>query len=345
MPAEQVNHERSQPIVLWHQCVPQAPHAEPFLPLSDNLEHESPWLASCAYPKNTLLSRRQSIVIMTLLYFFMKKFFKFVGLAVMVLAVLIFTRFPWWVEARNDRDWNADQAILPEISRSGDLVTIKNIRNFSYQTDTTFTPAYYDATYNITELQTVDFIVEPFAGVQGAAHTFVTFGFADGRHLAISVEIRKEKGEHFSPWKGMLRQYEIMYVIADERDVIKLRSNYRHDQVFLYPIKTTPEKAQALFESMLARAQKTAVEPEFYHTILSNCTTNIADHVNAISPARIPWTWTQLLPADADKTIYDLGLINTDLPFEQARDRFNINERAAKYADAPDFSQKIRQGE
>ncbi len=273
----------------------------------------------------------------------MKKFFQIVGAALVIFTLLIVTRFPWWVEARADRDWNVDQAVLPEISRSGDLITIKNIRNFAYETATSFTPAYYDATYNINELQTVDFIVEPFAGVQGAAHTFVTFGFKDGRHIAISVEIRKEKGEHFSPWKGLWRNYELMYVIADERDVIKLRSNYRHDQVYLYPIKTTPEKARALFESMLARAQKTAAEPEFYHTLLSNCTTNIADHVNEISPARIPWSLTEILPANADKTIYDLGLINTDLPFEQARQKFNINARAAEYADAPDFSQRIRQ--
>lgn len=275
----------------------------------------------------------------------MKFILKLIGLAIVVFFSLIVTRWPWWVEARNDRDWNLDQAVLPTVIRNGDMVTINNIRIFSYQTATTFTPAYYKATYNLAEVQTVDFIVEPFAGVRGAAHTFVTFGFADGRHLAISVEIRKEKGESFSPWQGLWRNYEIMYVIADERDVIKLRSNYRHDQVYLYPIKTTPAKARALLESMLARAQKTALEPEFYHTILNNCTTNIADHVNEISPSRIPWTWTQLLPANADKTIYDLGLINTDLPFEQARAKFNINERAAKYADAPDFSQKIRQPE
>lgn len=273
----------------------------------------------------------------------MHKILWLLGLVIGLFLLLVFTRFPWWVTARNDRNWNVDQALLPEITRNGDVVSIKNIRNFSYETATSFTPAYYDATYNLNDVQSVDFIVEPFAGIQGAAHTFVTFGFTDGRRLAISIEIRKEKGESFSPWKGLWRNYELMYVIADERDVIKLRSNYRHDQVFLYPIKTTPEKARALFESMLARAQQTATSPEFYHTVLSNCTTNIADHVNEISPARIPWTWTQLLPANADKTIYDLGLINTDLPFEQARQKFNINARAAEYADTPDFSQKIRE--
>lgn len=273
----------------------------------------------------------------------MKSILKLLAGLIGLFLVLIITRFPWWVDARNDRDWNVDQAILPTVTQTGDVYTIKNIRNFSYETATSFTPAYYDATYSLNDVQTVDFIVEPFAGFQGAAHTFVTFGLADGRRLAISVEIRKEKGESFSPWQGLWRHYEIMYVIADERDVIKLRSNYRHDQVFLYPIKTTPAKAQALFASMLARAQKTAAEPEFYHTILNNCTTNIADHVNEISPSRIPWTWTQLLPAKADKTIYDLGLINTQLPFAEAQTFFHINDRAAQFAEAPDFSQKIRE--
>lgn len=273
----------------------------------------------------------------------MKKIFATLAAFIVIIMILFFSGFPWWVKPSNDRDWNQDQAVLPIINKDGDEISIKNIRNFTYETDTTFTPGYYDATYNLNEIKSVDFLVEPFNGVHGAAHTLVSFGFNDGRHLAISIEIRKEKGESFSPWKGMFKEYELMYVIADERDVIKLRSNYRHDQVYLYPIKTTPAKARALFESMIARSEKLRRLPEFYHTILSNCTTNLATHVNEITPALIPWTFSQVLPATADQTLYDLGLINTDLPFEEARTKYHINERAEKYADDPDFSQRIRE--
>ncbi len=273
----------------------------------------------------------------------MKKIFGTLAAFIVIVAVLFFTEFPWWIKPSNDRIWNEDQALLPIILKDGDEISIRNIRNFTYETDTKFTPGYYDATYSLKELETVDFLVEPFNGVHGAAHTLVSFGFKDGRHLAISIEIRKEKGESFSPWKGMAKNYELMYVIADERDVIKLRSNYRHDQVYLYPIKTTPDKAKALFESMLARSEKLRRLPEFYHTILSNCTTNLAKHVNEITPSRIPWTFSQVLPATADQTLYDLGLINTDLTFAEARTKYHINERAEKYANDPDFSHKIRE--
>lgn len=243
----------------------------------------------------------------------------------------------------NNRPWTPDNSLLPQISNQGNLYTIKNVRNYSYRTTDDYDVGYYDATYDLEQLEKVYFVVEPFAGYQGAAHTLMSFGFKNGNYLAVSVELRKEVGESFSPWRGILRGYEIVYVIADERDVVKLRSNYRHDDVFVYPIKTTPEKARALFASMMLRANETANNPEFYHTVFNNCTTNIADHVNRISTRNIPWTWTQLFPANSDKTVYDMGLIDTDLSFDDARKKFHINERATKFADSPDFSRKIRE--
>jgi hypothetical protein len=135
-----------------------------------------------------------------------------------------------------------------------------------------------------------------------------------------------------------------MYVIADERDVIKLRSNYRKDLVYVYPIKTTEEKAQALFLDMINRTNNLKDHPEFYNTITDNCTTNIVHHVDKITPDRVPlFNLRILLPANSDKLAYDLGLIDTDLTFEQARVRYFINDRAMKYAADPNFSIKIRE--
>lgn len=246
------------------------------------------------------------------------------------------------VQPSTQRDWSADQAVLPLADIRGDLATIRNIRNFTYRTTDDYTPAYYDKTFDLSKLESAWFVVEPF-GKGGAAHTFVSFGFGGNDYVAISVEIRKEKRESFSVLKGLMRQYEVMYVIGDERDLVKLRTNYRNDTVYLYPVRTTREKMRRMFVSMLDRANKLAREPEFYNTATNNCTTNLVAHVNHITPKKIPFSMATLLPASSDRLAYDLGLIDTELPFEDARRRFQINELARRYADDPQFSVRIRE--
>lgn len=274
------------------------------------------------------------------------KYIKILGktlLAIIVVAVVAYTALVVIVRPSNDRDWALDQAILPSAEINDNLVSVKNIRNFSYTTTSDYTPGYYDATFDLDKIKNVYFIVEPFSGhVVGAAHTFLSFEFKGDKFVSISVEIRKEKGESFSATKGILRQYELTYVVADERDVVKLRSNYRHDKVFVYPIKTTPEKMRAIFVNMLARANELKEKPEFYNTLVSNCTTNIAKHVNEITPGKVSWNITYLLPENADRYAYEVGLIDNNLPFDETRTAHYINDLAEKFADSPDFSLKIR---
>ena len=241
----------------------------------------------------------------------------------------------------NDRDWSVDQAVLPSAEVNGPLVTVRNIRNFHYASTTQYTPAYYDKTFDLRQLDSVWFFVEPF-GRAGAAHTFVSFGFGPRDFLAISIEIRKEKGESFSPLQGLLRQYEIMYVVGDERDLVKLRTNYRNDPVFLYPIRTTPERKRAMFLSMLQRANTLRRQPEFYNTLTNTCTTNLVDHVNLIVPHRVPFRPAVLLPASSDRLAYDLGLIASKLSFDETRTAAQINDLARRYAEDPEFSMRIR---
>lgn len=271
---------------------------------------------------------------------------KRIALKVLLVLAALFALWSVIVRPSNDRDWNADQAILPTAEITGDQVTFHNIRNFSYASTTSFTPAYYDKTFDVSKLVRAYYIVEPFSGYAGAAHTFLSFEFedADGEpdFVAISVEIRKEKGESFSAGKGLLKQYEIMYVIADERDVVKLRSNYRKDKVYVYPVKGDIAKIREVFLDMVTRANKLAENPEFYNTLTNTCTTNIVRHANTISPERVPFDFSILLPENSDKLAYDLGLIDTDLSFEEARAAYLINERAEQFADDPDFSLKIR---
>ena len=274
------------------------------------------------------------------------KYIKLLGkliLRTIVIIAIAYIALIIIVRPSNDRDWTPDQAVLPSAEIKGNQVAIKNIRNFSYRTTSDYTPNYYDAIFDLDKIKNVYFIVEPFSGhAVGAAHTFLSFEFEDNKFVSISVEIRKEKGESFSAVKGILRQYELTYVIADERDVVKLRSNYRHDKVFVYPIKTTPEKMRAIFVNMLERANELNEKPEFYNTLMSNCTTNIAKHVNEITPGRVSWNITYLLPENSDKYVYDIGLIDSTLPFEETRTAHYINDIAEKYADSPDFSLKIR---
>lgn len=272
----------------------------------------------------------------------MKRVLKWLAIVVGII-ILPFLLAYIFIRPSNDRDWNLDQAVLPYAEITDNLVSIHNIRNLHYASTTSFITEYYDRTFDLEKIKEVYFIVEPFSGYVGAAHTFLSFEFEGDLFVSISVEIRKEKGESFSALKGLLNQYELMYVIADEKDVVKLRSNYRKDLVYVYPIKTTKEKVKVAFLDMVNRANKLKEKPEFYNTLTNTCTTNIVSHVNKISPKRVPFSLKILLPAESDRLAFDLGLINTDLSFEKAREKYLINDRALLYADSPDFSRKIRE--
>lgn len=251
----------------------------------------------------------------------------------------------WWLSIKpsNVREWSLDQAVLARAEVNGEQVTVRNIRNCSYRTTQDYDVAHYDRTFDLGALESVWFVVEPFDGTPGAAHTFFSFGFKGGRYVAISVEIRKEKGESYSPVKALFKQYELMYVIGDENDLIKLRSNYRNDTVYLYPIRASASARRDLFLEMVTAADRLAENPEFYHTLWNTCTTRIVDHVDKLFPGKVPFSFKILFPARADRLAYDLGLIDTELSFEEARRRFHINDRARRFADSPDFSTKIRQ--
>ena len=266
---------------------------------------------------------------------------KWILIALVILALLPFLYVWIFVRPSQNRDWSVDQRILPRAVISGNKVTIENVRNFSYQSETEYQPRYETRTYDLDKLDSIWFLVERFGDTPGVAHTLISFGFGD-EFVAISVEIRKERGESYSPWKGLLRQYELMYVIGEERDLIGLRTNYRRDVVYLYPGRTTPDKMRHAFVDMVRRANKLADEPEFYNTLTSTCTTNIVRHVNTIAPKRVPFSYKVLLPAYSDRLAFDLGLIPNDKPFEAVQAAHRIDLIAQKAGVGPDFSKVIR---
>ena len=259
----------------------------------------------------------------------------FVSLALLYALLCVIVR------PSSTRNWNLDQKVPVGVTVSSTTISLKNIRNVSYTTTSDYAPAYYDKEFRRGSVKKVWFVVEPFSQ-RGLAHTFLSFEFDNGEFLSISVEIRKEVGESFHPIKGLLRRYELMYVVADERDVINLRANYRNDKVYLYPAKISTGKANELFESMLTRAQKLETNPEFYNTLTNTCTTNIVKHINSLSDGAIPFDMRILFPEDSDYYAYELGLIDTTLPKDKIRAAYFINPLAEKAKDDPQFSRIIR---
>ncbi len=245
-----------------------------------------------------------------------------------------------------DGDWQEQLKIISTAEFKGDLVTVKNVRNFRYfPTEKDMHPAYYDKTYDLTQIKKVWYVTEPFNENQSAAHTFVSFEFNNGDFLAISIEARKTKDQIYSILKGMLRTYPLVYIAADERDVLLLRANIRKDRVYVYPVKLEkPENAKLILVDMLTRMNElVSTKPAWYNTLFANCTSSIAKHVNKITPGRISiFSWQLWLTASADELALGHGLIDTDLPIKQAREKYSVNEASERVGDIPSYSTRIR---
>lgn len=246
------------------------------------------------------------------------------------------------LEPSNDRNWRANLAVLPSARFRKDRVTVYNVRNSSYLEEDTYVVHHDNRTYDLNELETMDFIVCPFTDVPSLAHTMLSFGFRDGQYLAVSVEARLEEGESYSALGGAMRQFEIMYVLADERDVIKLRTDIRKAEVYVYRSRATPEQVRELFVDVLKRVNTLKQRPEFYDTLMNNCTTNIMAHINRVAPGTIPHNPTSVLTGYSDRLAYSLGLLVDYGSFEETRRRAHVNNLVQRYADATDFSLRIR---
>lgn len=252
----------------------------------------------------------------------------------------------WWMTLTpsNDRDWQPDVAKLPHASINGDSVTVHNIRNFSYRSETDYTPAWYDKKFDLRKLEGIDLVAVYWMG-PAVAHVFVSFAFTGGDHLAISIETRKEKGEDYSTLKGFFRQYELYYVVADERDVIRLRTNYRHnppEDVYVYRLQGgTLENARRIFIDYINKINDLNKAPEFYNTLTTNCTTNIWFHTK-VSTRQLPFSWKILASGYVPEYVYESGLLDNRVPFADLQRRAHVNQRAQAADTATDFSERIR---
>ncbi len=242
----------------------------------------------------------------------------------------------------NDRDWSPDLAVLPYADIAGDQVIVRNVRNCAYESDDDYVVNFHDKQFDLAGLRSIDFIVVPFKDAPSLAHTMISFGFSDGEHLTVSAEARLENDEEYSPVLGELRQYELMYVVAEERDAILRRTKHRNVDVYVYRTIATPEQSREVFLDVMRRVNKLAETPEFYDTLSNNCTTNIVRHLNRVRPGRVPYDLRVLLPGYSDGLAFELGLIDSDLPFEETRRRARVTDLANSAARASDFSIRIR---
>ncbi len=262
------------------------------------------------------------------------------GFSVLFALVLL-----WWfnIPASNDRAWQAEVARLPYATFEGNLVTVHDLRNFSYRTETDFTPAYDTRTYDLTKLDSVDLYTVYWMG-PAIAHTIVSFGFGGEDYLAISIEARKEEGEAYSSIKGFFRQYELFYVVADERDVIRLRTNYRKDppeDVYRYRVQGSPENARRFFLEYMQTLNDIKQRPRFYNSLTSNCTNVIWMH-SQVNPDSLPFSWKILASGYVTEYLYDMGRLDTSMSFTELTRHGYVNPIAKKLGDTPDFAQRIR---
>jgi hypothetical protein len=266
----------------------------------------------------------------------------------LIVYAVLFAIVLWrWlaIEPSNDRDWQVEGARLAYATIDGERITLHNIRNFAYRTETDFTPAYYDKTFDLTSLDSVDVVAVYWMG-PAIAHVFLTFGFGGKDYLAISIEARKERDEGYSSVRGFFRQYELQYIVADERDVIRVRTNYRKDppeEVYLYRLRGAPEAARRVFLDYVAEINRLKEQPEFYNTLITNCTSNIWLH-SRVNPEHLPYSWKLLVSGHVPELLYDHGRLDTSLPFAELQRRSLINSRAMAADKAEDFSRRIREG-
>lgn len=270
---------------------------------------------------------------MGLLPFFPWAFVVWFGVLVLAIA--------WWfsLRPRSDHDWAVGMNLLPQAEVRGDTLHVKNFRNFSYTENGKPIPCYEERDFDLSQLSSIDYFMSHWSGPV-MAHTLVSFGFGDQKFLCVSVEARRQQWQRYSPLWGLFRSYELMFALGEERDIVRLRTNIRREQVYKYRLRLPPQNLRRLLLDYITRIDKLATKPEWYNSFTSNCTTNLFYHRHA----EVPW-WLMpqiFLNGLSARAMYRLGFLDNQLPFEELQGRCAIRERALGAGNAEDFSSRIR---
>lgn len=251
----------------------------------------------------------------------------------------------WWLSLKptNQGDWQADVDRPAWAEIDGDRVVIHNIRNCDYRTETDYSKCWSDRTVNLSDLRAVDLFFTTW-GVRWIGHPILSFEFGDGEHVAFSIEARYKVGQAYSAILGFFRQYELIFVVADERDVIRLRTNYRKDEeVYLYRARMGPESARAIFLTYIQYLNQLKDHPEWYNALTRNCTTTLDKQISEKVAKPQPWNYQFLLNGTLDELLYNRGRLATDgLSFKDLKSRAHINAAAKRADGSPEFSALIR---
>ncbi|MYM73770.1 DUF4105 domain-containing protein [Duganella sp. FT134W] len=263
-------------------------------------------------------------------------------LAPSVWLVLLIVLMAWWstIQPSHERLWADDVARMVTGKVDGSIVTLDQVRNFDWRSDTDYTGRWEPRQYDLDQLRTVDVALSYWMG-PAIAHTLVSFGFADGRYLTFSIEIRKERGESFDALAGFFKRYETVLIAADERDILRVRTNVRDEDMWLYRLKMPPEMMRSLFLAYLDEGEQLKRAPRFYNTLIGNCTTIIYQMARRIQPG-LPLDWRLLASGYLDRYLYDLGALQGQGDFATLRQHAHITARARAAGQAADFSARIR---
>lgn len=248
----------------------------------------------------------------------------------------------WFISIRpsHDRPWRREVTVMPRAIIDGDHVRLTGVRNFEYRSRDDFTEHYEEREVSISHLTSIDFFVS-YWKIGPVGHTFLSFNFDNAPPVCISIETRPEVGEGFAPIASMFKQFELIYVVGDEHDLVGVRVNHRGEETFMYPIRTSQAGAQRLFRVYLDRINELADRPEFYNLLSNSCTINIVRYANVAGRVG-RFETDQLLNGFIDRYLYRSGRIDTTLPFDELRRLSHINQAVRTAADAPDFSEQIR---
>jgi len=282
---------------------------------------------------------------------------------VLVIGLLIFFKARWrgivlsiaafvvvlvgWLSLKpsNNRDWQPDVAETAWAEINGNQVVIHNLRNCDYRSEFDYTPHWETRTVDLSNLRGIDIFIT-YWGSPWIAHPIVSFDFGEQGHVALSIETRKEVGRTYSAIRGFFRYYELIYTISDERDVVRLRTNFRHgEDVYLFHTRATPGQSRVIFLDYLAGANRLRDHPEWYNALTNNCTTNIVPYVADARKTKPRFDYRILLNGKADEMMFERGDIATDnLPLAELKEKAHINLAAQAADDAPDFSRRVRIG-
>ena len=260
----------------------------------------------------------------------------FVGLLVLVLV--------WWVQIppQQDRTWMADVAHPAEAVIEGSRLTVRNVRNFHYRSETDFDVNWETRTWDLDQLLGVNLVLS-YWGSPYIAHTIMSWEFAEGPPLAISIETRKEEGESYSAVLGFFRQYELYYVVADESDVLGVRSNYRGEDLYMYRLNLDPATARALLLDYVEGINALAVDPAWYNAAAQNCTTTIRVHMQHVGRGNF-WDPRLLVNGRIDELGYERGALDGSLPMAELRAKSRFDEKVSGSPLDGDYSRRIREG-